>query len=127
MSGLMFPDMRGVGAAVSGVAGARVNSGVNGALNNVVGARFNGGVGPASINPGSTGKPFAEFLSEQIDTVNQAQIDADTAVAAVATGKSKNLHEMMIALEKADISLKALTKVRSKVIEAYQEVMRMNL
>ena len=108
MAGPVFPDLRGLASGPA--AAGRVPSAPSG-----------------SLAAGSTAKPFAEFLTEQIDKVNQAQTDADTAVAAVATGRSKNLHEMMISLEKADISLKALTKVRSKVIEAYQEVMRMNL
>jgi flagellar hook-basal body complex protein FliE len=45
----------------------------------------------------------------------------------VTTGKSKNLHEMMVALNKADLSLRMLTSVRNKAVEAYQEIMRMSL
>lgn len=109
MAGPVFPDLRGAGASAAGA------------------ARLGPPTGRLKAKGPDVGKPFAEFLDEQINKVNDTQIAADTAVAAVATGKSKNLHEMMIALEKADISLRALTKVRNKVIEAYQEVMRMNL
>ena len=45
----------------------------------------------------------------------------------MATGRSHNLHEMMIALDRADVSLRMVTKVRNKAVEAYQEIMRMHL
>lgn len=72
-------------------------------------------------------KPFEDFLKAQIEGVNSLQKEADTAVAAMATGHSGNLHETMIALDKADVSFRMLTKVRNKVIDAYHEVMRMNI
>jgi flagellar hook-basal body complex protein FliE len=59
--------------------------------------------------------------------VNQTVIDSDQKVADVTTGKSHNLHEMMVALNKADLSLRMLTQVRNKAIEAYKELMRMSL
>lgn len=72
-------------------------------------------------------KPFSDFLKAQVEGVNSLQKEADTAVAAMATGNSGNLHETMIALDKADVSFRMLTKVRNKVIDAYHEVMRMNI
>ncbi len=92
-----------------------------------------GGSGPDGVGgaPGlgtqGASKPFESFLAEQIQQVNQVQQEADTAVAAVTTGRSQNLHEMMIALDKADVSFRMLTKVRNKCVEAYQEVMRMSI
>ncbi len=73
----------------------------------------------------SVSKPFGEFLNESIEGVNALVKEADAAVAAVATGRSNNIHEMMIALDKADVSFRMLTKVRSKAVDAYQEIMRM--
>lgn len=72
-------------------------------------------------------RSFSEFLSEQINEVNDLHKQADEAVAAMATGRSHNLHEMMIALDRADVSLRMLTKVRNKAVEAYQEIMRMHI
>jgi flagellar hook-basal body complex protein FliE len=72
-------------------------------------------------------RPFASFLEEKIQDVNRLQQEADETVAAVATGRSSNLHEMMIALEKADVSFRMVTKVRQKVVDAYQEIMRMSV
>lgn len=72
-------------------------------------------------------KPFADFLKAQVENVNGLQKEADTAVAAMVTGQSGNLHETMIALDKADVSFRMMTKVRTKIIDAYHEVMRMNI
>ena len=52
-------------------------------------------------------------------------VDADQAVTAMATGRSHNLHEMMLALDRADVSFRLMTKVRNKAVEAYQEIMRL--
>lgn len=73
------------------------------------------------------GPAFSDYLSEQINSVNQTIVSADQRVADVATGRSRNLHEMMIALNKADLSLRMLTQVRNKALDAYQELMRMSL
>lgn len=70
---------------------------------------------------------FIDYLSSQVNQVNDKIVVADQKVADVATGKSQNLHEMMVALNKADLSLKMLTQVRNKAVEAYQELMRMSL
>ena len=72
-------------------------------------------------------KPFSDFLKAQVESVNGLQKEADVAVAAMVTGQSGNLHETMIALDKADVSFRMMTKVRSKIIDAYHEVMRMNI
>ena len=77
--------------------------------------------------PASTAQPFGDYLTSAIGHVNKLQKEADLSVAAVATGQSGNLHEMMIALDKADLSFRALTRVRSKVLDAYQEIMRMQI
>lgn len=73
------------------------------------------------------GPSFVDYLSSQVEQVNHKIVAADQRVADVATGKSQNLHEMMVALNKADLSLKMLTQVRNKAVEAYQELMRMSL
>ncbi len=70
---------------------------------------------------------FAKALGEALDSVNSAQVEADLAVEQLQTGESRNLHEVMIAMEKADISLKLAVQMRNKVLEAYQEIMRMQV
>ncbi|MBI4666650.1 MAG: flagellar hook-basal body complex protein FliE [Nitrospinae bacterium] len=69
------------------------------------------------------GKSFADTLSESIKEVNQMQNDADRAIEDLVTGKSKNIHETMITLSKAEVAMKLTLQVRNKVVEAYKEVL----
>jgi flagellar hook-basal body complex protein FliE len=69
-------------------------------------------------------KSFSETLVSMLQDVNEIQKDADSSTKAFAEGKG-SLHGVMIAMEKAEISLRALNSVRGKLIEAYQEVLRM--
>ena len=74
-----------------------------------------------------TEQDFSKMLTDMIDEVNSLQQKGDQAVQAVQAGDSKNLHEAMIALEQADISTRFLVQVRNKVLDAYQEIMRMQV
>ncbi len=73
------------------------------------------------------GKSFADTLKDAVQSVNQSQQEADRKMQELATGKSKNIAEVMLSAEKADISLKLMTSVRNKIIEAYQEIMKMQV
>lgn len=73
------------------------------------------------------GDKFAQALKNTIAEVNDAQISADRAAEQIVAGESKNLHEAMIRLEEADIALRMMVQVRNKAMEAYQEVMRMQV
>ena len=70
---------------------------------------------------------FGQVLNKAIDSVNRSMQEADQLAAGLASGQHANIHETMIALEKANISFRMLTKTQNKVIEAYQEIMRMQL
>jgi len=52
------------------------------------------------------------------------QKEADKAIEDFATGKTRNIHETMIAVNKADLAFRLTMQVRNKIVEAYQEVMR---
>jgi len=79
------------------------------------------------VSGGSSVKPFGEVLKESISEVNKLQIDADRSINDLVTGKSKDIHETMIAISKADLAFRMTLQVRNKVIDAYQEIMRMTL
>ncbi len=66
-----------------------------------------------------------DLLSSKLAEVDQAQKASDTAMTNFSTGKTKNLHEVILAMEMADTSLRTVVAVRNKAIEAYQEIMRM--
>jgi len=73
------------------------------------------------------GVNFADALKQSIDQVNEYQKNADSAIKNMAAGKTKNIHETMLAIEKADMSLKLMMQVRNKVLDAYKEIMRMQV
>ena len=68
---------------------------------------------------------FKETLSSLVSQVDQQIKEADQKAVDFATGKNYDLHEIMIASEKADLSFKLLMQVRNKLLEAYHEIMRM--
>jgi flagellar hook-basal body complex protein FliE len=70
---------------------------------------------------------FSELLRNQIDQVNEYQHQADTAINELVAGRSKNIHETMLTIERADTSLKLMTQVRNKILDAYKEIMRMQV
>jgi flagellar hook-basal body complex protein FliE len=72
-------------------------------------------------------KGFGTVLKDAIQDINKLQMDADAAITKVQVDKTGSIHEAMIALEKADISFRAMLQVRNKIIDAYQEVMRMSV
>ena len=70
------------------------------------------------------GAAFADALGQALGQVEALQQAGDAQSAAVASGAG-NLHEVALALEKADVAMRVAAKVRNKLVEAYQEVMRM--
>lgn len=74
-----------------------------------------------------TGKSFGEFLADSIGKVNGLQQEADVAMQRVASGDSQNIHETLLAVERADIAFKQMNQIRMKVIDAYKEIMKMQV
>lgn len=70
---------------------------------------------------------FANSLKEAIASVNSQQIQSDTMTQKLINGGDVDLHEVMIASQKASITLNATMEVRNKAVEAYQEIMRMSV
>jgi flagellar hook-basal body complex protein FliE len=73
------------------------------------------------------GSRFSDALLNAVNEVNNQHRSADKAILNVQAGNTGSLHEAMIALEKADISFRTMLTVRNKIIEAYQEIMRMQV
>ncbi len=83
----------------------------------------------ASAKPESAGGPnsFGATLRESVREVNGLQIQADKVAARLAAGNIEDVHQAMIAMQKASIAMQFTVQVRNKVIEAYQEIMRTQL
>jgi len=76
---------------------------------------------------GKGGPSFADTLAQSLDKVNTLQKEADVAIQDFITGDKRNIHETMIAVGKADLAFRLTMQVRNKMVEAYQEVMRMQV
>ncbi|EPD49609.1 flagellar hook-basal body complex protein FliE [Paenisporosarcina sp. FSL H8-0542] len=70
---------------------------------------------------------FGQLFKQKLEEVNTAQNTSDKLTNQLVTGEVKDVHEVMIASQKASLSLQLTVQVRNKVVEAYQEVMRMQL
>jgi flagellar hook-basal body complex protein FliE len=77
--------------------------------------------------PAAGGGSFSDLMSKSFEQVNNYQHQADRAVGELVAGRSKNIHETMLTIERADTSLKLMTQVRNKILEAYREIMRMQV
>lgn len=76
---------------------------------------------------GQERQTFGQMLANSISEVNSLQHQANEAIENLVTGRSRNLHETMIAVEQAEIAFMTMNQIRQKVIEAYHEVMRMQV
>jgi flagellar hook-basal body complex protein FliE len=77
--------------------------------------------------PSAQSSDFSVWLQQQINAVNSQIQAAETQVTQLATGQSENLHQVMLSLEKAKLSFELMLQVRNKLLEGYQEVMRMQI
>lgn len=68
---------------------------------------------------------FAETLSRALADVNQSQLASDDASIRLATGQAESLHEVVLATEKANLALQFTMAIRNKILDAYNEIMRM--
>lgn len=80
----------------------------------------------AGATPAGTGG-FGAVLKDSIAQVNSLQGKADEAITDLATGKQGSLHDTMLSIEKAELSFRLMMQVRNKIVEAYQEVLRMQV
>lgn len=83
------------------------------------------GAGESSEAGGA--KTFGEFMKDLVQDANSSALTADHKMQEVAAGRNKDLHGAVLAMEKADVQFRLLTQVRNKVIDAYREIMRMQV
>ena len=82
-----------------------------------------------SLSKKNTGKvpSFADTLKDYIKSVNDDQIAAKESVTKYLRGETKDIHSTVISIEKADISLQLMLQLRNKVIQSFQEIMRIQI
>ena len=98
---------------------------INGADNlSSIGKLVGPGVSPAKTGgtDGAGATSFSDVLKKSIDEVSRLQQDASKAVEDLATGRTENVAGVMTAMEKSDLAFKTLLAIRSKLMEAYDEI-----
>ena len=70
---------------------------------------------------------FGDIFKDTIQSVDQLHQDADKNIEKLVAGKEVDIHQTMIAMEKADVSFQLVMQVRNKLIAAYEEMMRMQV
>ncbi len=79
-------------------------------------------------SPAGAGKPaFDNFLERAISEVDGTMKAADTEKTKLFTGETNNLHQAMIAMQEASVAFSLMVEVRNKLVEGYQEIMRMQV
>jgi flagellar hook-basal body complex protein FliE len=96
-------------------------------INAISGIGAGQGLGLGKKQPVSAIDGAGKFFGELVNKVNDMSLQSDQAIQKLATGENRNLHETMIAVEKSSISFLFMSQVRNKALEAYQEVMRMQV
>ncbi|PKM87220.1 MAG: flagellar hook-basal body complex protein FliE [Firmicutes bacterium HGW-Firmicutes-12] len=72
-------------------------------------------------------KGFGEFLKESLNKVNSDLLTSENLTRDFALGKDVELHQVVLASEQASLALQLTIQIRTKIVEAYQEIMRMQL
>lgn len=80
-----------------------------------------------SLSPSGVTGNFAEHLRTSLEAVEGLGKDAGKSVERFLTGEGEELHQVALAMQKAEISFDLLMQTRNKVVQAYQEIMRMQL
>ena len=83
-------------------------------------------VAPATIGAGQPGE-FQGVLSSAIDSLNSLQHSAADSVQQFLTGQNEELHTTILATQKAELAFELGLQVRNKVVDAYQEIMKMQM
>ncbi len=82
---------------------------------------------PTKINSASENINFKDLLVDALNNVNTLEQESDKMTEDFIAGRTDDIHSVLIAADKASISLQFITEVRNKVMEAYQEIMRMQI
>ncbi|KQQ96175.1 flagellar hook-basal body complex protein FliE [Massilia sp. Leaf139] len=84
-----------------------------------------GFLAPAKVQEAAPG--FGQRFAQEIENINSGIVDTDNDIRKLVAGESQSLHDVMIKMEEAKLSFQLLAQVRNRLLEAYQEVMRMQV
>lgn len=98
-------------------------------MNNINKIDLNTQINDKNINKTSSNNngEFSKMLDNSLKELNEVQVNADKALADLATGEVKDLHQAALAINKAETSMKLMLEIRNKALSAYKEISRTQL
>jgi flagellar hook-basal body complex protein FliE len=112
------------------ISGPLSNVAPNGVLPSIPGPeleQLNSDSAPQAAAAGQAGGSFQNLLGNFVGEVNDKQMAASDAVSGLLSGKNVTLHQAMISMEEASVSFQMMVEVRNKLLDSYQELMRMQV
>jgi flagellar hook-basal body complex protein FliE len=91
------------------------------------GAAGTGYMGAGGLSQPTPGTSFSEVLKSNLEEVVKLQQDAGAAVQALASGQTEDVTGVMTAMEKSDVAFKTLLAIRTKLMDAYDEVRNLQI
>jgi flagellar hook-basal body complex protein FliE len=82
---------------------------------------------PGTEKATGSGESFSDVLDKFVTDVNSLQNKASESIEKLATGEISDVHQVMVAVEEAGTAMEFMLEIRNKVVEAYQEIMRMQV
>ncbi len=82
---------------------------------------------PDSSSVSKSEKSFSDYLNSTLDQVINADKKSESAIEKLNTGEAENMHQVMLAVSEADISMRMLVQVRNKALDAYDNIMQMQI
>lgn len=82
---------------------------------------------PATSTNAAQGAGFSEMVTQGLDQVNGALLDSQVDMQRLAAGDVDNLHQVMLKMEQSRLSFQLMLQVRNRLLESYQEMMRMQV
>lgn len=79
------------------------------------------------LQPQQSGESFSDMLIRAVGSVDQTMKESDQNVQDFVAGKTDNVHDVMISMQRAQLSFQMMVEVRNKAIEAYHEISRMQI
>jgi flagellar hook-basal body complex protein FliE len=83
--------------------------------------------GAQKVSGNAVFESFSSVLNQALQNVNQVHLAADADAQKLAAGEEVDIHQVMIGMEKANVAFGLTLQVRNKLVEAYQEIMRMQV
>lgn len=80
-----------------------------------------------SVREAGKTQSFGEFLKSAIDNVNELQNQSDVQIRKFLAGEGPDIHTVILAVNKADLSFQLMMQIRNKLVQAYQELMRIQV